>query len=281
MSQWKTKKGGRDSNVRNTEDDINNPLARGVGELKLAEVILPQPEPMFMQHLVTVEFLKGGKSTGVCWPGPHVSLSKAGIPAGSAQAIHGLWEAPMPGQMVLVGFESGNYNAPMVVQKYPYNPSKRPDMKAAYYLPLTTMGHGSFDVVLGHFTGSFVALRGGPMGLPGQIEVNAMTYLSLGGITGVDICTDGLFETYSSTITMEDISGNMIKTTPTGVEITDRTGNTIITSPTSVTIEAKGNLILKTPAGSAAWCPNSLQTCLYTGAPHGGISGGISDLLGG
>ena len=52
-----------------------------------------------------------------------------------------------------------------------------------------------------------------------------------------------------------------------------------ITATGAVTIEAATDLILKA-VGSAAWCPNTLSNCLYTGAPHGGPVAGITGLKG-
>jgi hypothetical protein len=246
---------GNDSNLRSIERNRNQPYSR-VTQLSLAEVLIPQAEPFFRQHKVSAQLIRGGILTSVAWPGPNVVVSETGVPSPTG-GIHGLFEAPMPGQQVLVGFVDGNAHNPVVVQKYPYNASHNPVLEAAYYLPMTSKAVGPTDVILGHHTGSFIALRG-TLPLPGAIEVECPTTFRVNARVGVDVLTLGKIK----------ISGGA-----TGVEISDLVGNTITIATTGIQ--------LKTASGdSAKWIPNCLAACLFTGTPHGGPTAGILQLKG-
>jgi hypothetical protein len=59
-------------------------------------------------------------------------------------------------------------------------------------------------------------------------------------------------------------------------------GSVKLTASKDITLSAAGSINLQTAGGdSAAWLPNILSTCPYTGLPHGGKSAGISSLKGG
>lgn len=161
-----------DSNLRNLQSNSHQSYNwRSLG-IHIGAVLLPQPEPVFKQHRVTVSTLKGEIVTHVAWPGAQVNANPAGLPGGVSIGIHGLWESPLPGQEVALGFIEGDVNNPIVLNKYPYNGTHRIDLEILHYLPLTKQLHGPTDVVLGHHTGSFVALRG-TVPLPAQIEIRS------------------------------------------------------------------------------------------------------------
>ena len=71
---------------------------------------------------------------------------------------------------------------------------------------------------------------------------------------------------------------NVILNNQGNIDINSK-GNSSIISEGNVTVEAAGTLSLKT-ADSATWLPNMIPNCLFTGAPHGGPAGGISNLKG-
>ena len=56
--------------------------------------------------------------------------------------------------------------------------------------------------------------------------------------------------------------------------------NIIVDATANTTIKALGDLTLQT-GDAVSWNPNILPACLFTGAPHGGVSGGIVKLKGG
>jgi len=254
--QWKKQfwRRGGDSNLCSIEYNENRKYNH-VYQLSLGEVALPQPEPLFKQDMVTVNLVKGGMLTSVAWPGPNVVFPGAGI--------HGLWEPPLPGQQVLVGFVDGRASDPVVVQKYPYNPSQDPALEAAYFMPMTQQAHGIFDIVLGHITGSYMAFRT-TLPLPGAVEINSPTILDVNSTIQMNLKTIGTMSISatistiieSALVTLQDLLGVMkIELGPTGIKLT--TGD------------------------AAAWQPNIIATCPYTGLPHGGTSAGIVLLKGG
>lgn len=224
-------------------------------------IVAPQPEPLWEQGLVTVRLSRGGILGNVPYPGAHVSASVAGLPSPQISMIHGLYEAPLPGQHVVLGFVEGNAQAPIVLNKYPYNPTPNPIFASAFFLPHTRLGIGITDVVLGHHTGSMIALRG-TLPLPGSIEIDATTTVGITSKAGVQVKT-------LATVTVEgikvDISDNitgMNKISVSGVkiEITSMPGGMINIIP-----GAGGMLRLgKAPV---AFC-NNFPVCLFTGAPH-------------
>lgn len=169
---------GADSALFGNRDN-NNRQFTNVSDLKLGTVFIPQPEPVYKESSVSVNLVTGGTLTNVAWPGPQVDMNPTGIiPGGVALGIHGLWEAPLFGQQVLIGFVEGSSQNPVVLQKYPYNASARPDLEILHFLPLTFKLIGPTDVVLGQHIGSFIALRG-TLPVPGEIDIFAFTILTL------------------------------------------------------------------------------------------------------
>ncbi len=65
------------------------------------------------------------------------------------------------------------------------------------------------------------------------------------------------------------------------IYLKDKTGNKISMNTTGIKFQpfAGKNLVLQTIT-SALWNPNILPNCIFTGAPHGGKTAGITDLKG-
>lgn len=169
--QWKREQYlyGPDSSLHGNYHN-NNLKSKQMFQMTLGTIDIVRAEPIYRQTAIDVQYVQGGGDTNVAWPGPQVNASVAGLASPSSQQIHGLWEAPLPGQQVLVGFVEGNLADPIVINKYPYNALQDPAYEAAHNQPLTQKEHGPLDVVLGHFTGSFIALRG-TLPLPAHIDV--------------------------------------------------------------------------------------------------------------
>lgn len=160
-----------------------------INKITLGSVFLPQPEPLYRQTAVSVELVTGGRLTNVAWPGAQVNANASGtIPGGIALGIHGLWESPLMGQMVAVAFVDGSAHNPIIVNKYPYNASQRPDLEVMHTLPLTVKGHGATDVVLGHHTGSYIALRG-TLPLPAEIDIFSLSAIVITAAAYMDVLT--------------------------------------------------------------------------------------------
>jgi len=90
-------------------------------------------------------------------------------------------------------------------------------------------------------------------------------------------------------VTISESSGNKTVFDNSGILIQDSNGNSATYSSSGISIEdSNGNGIEMTVAGiqlktgdSSTWMPNTLPACLFTGAPHGGPTGGITKLKGG
>ena len=180
--------GGNDSALHGIRHNRDMPLAN-IDRISLGNVFLPQPEPIYNQTSVSVDLVTGGLLTNVAWPGAQVNANASGtIPGGVALGIHGLWESPLSGQMVLIGYVDGSSGNPIVINKYPYNASQRPDLEAMHFLPMTVKGHGFSDVVLGHHTGSYIALRG-TLPLPAEIDIFSMSAIVITAAAYMDVLT--------------------------------------------------------------------------------------------
>jgi hypothetical protein len=154
---------GNDTHVRDYDANAYKNSSSGIFGMQMGEIKKTEPEPLFNQNLVTVELARGGELTSVAYPGVFVDpLSKN---------IHGLYEGPIKGQMVIVGFENGNAGSPFVVNRYPYQGIGDTANETAYMQPLTTAGFDAEDVILGHKSGSFIAFYTGVMSgeLPGSV----------------------------------------------------------------------------------------------------------------
>ncbi len=157
----------------------NNAKYQNVRDLKLGTVLVPQSEPVYRESTVSVSLASGGIIGNVAWPGPQVDMNPTGIVSGGvAIGIHGLWESPLNGQQVLLGFVEGSSQNPIVLEKYSYNATRRIDLEFNHILPLTTKLIGPTDIILGHHLGSFIAFRG-TLPVPGEIDIFALTILTI------------------------------------------------------------------------------------------------------
>ena len=141
-------------------------------ELTMGVVIEAEPEPGYVRVSAVCEPDAGFRRNQCAWPGPNVAVGKSGKTDGSRAGIHGFYDAPMPGQSVLMGFVNGRMGSPIVIQKYSSRIDQQPHLEALHDLPLTNSGHDYRDVLVGSFTGSYIALRGG-VPIPGQIEISS------------------------------------------------------------------------------------------------------------
>lgn len=205
--RWYTR--GPDSALHGVFHNSNTKF-HNITTLSLGSVALVQPEPAYRQHTVTVEMVTNGIFSNVAWPGAQVNANESGtIPGGATIGIHGLWESPLVGQQVLIGFVDGSHGNPVVVQKYPYNALARPDLEALHVLPLTAKSHGPTDVVLGHHTGSYIALRG-TVPLPAEIDIfsysvitiTASAFMNINVTSTLSISSNGAMTIKGSTITI-------------------------------------------------------------------------------
>lgn len=163
-----------------------------VVEMMVGEIEDVQVEPLFKQDTVKVQFIRNGKAGNVGWPGPNVELGKSGKISESPDYIHGLYESPMPGQQVLIGFVEGNIHDPIVIQKYPYKMNIKEEMTGAHFLPMTSKNIGPTDIVLGHFTGSYIALRG-TLPLPAQIDIFSESAITIDAAVTIDLSCAGKY----------------------------------------------------------------------------------------
>jgi hypothetical protein len=171
----------------------NNNRYQNISDLKLGTVMVPQPEPVYKESSVSISLVSGGTLTNVAWPGPQVDMNPSGIIAGGvAVGIHGLWQAPLNGQQVLVGFVEGSSQNPIVLEKYSYNASPRVDLEFNHILPLSSKLIGPTDVVLGHHIGSFIAFRG-TLPVPGEIDIFALTIFTLTTLGAVAVTVGGVW----------------------------------------------------------------------------------------
>jgi hypothetical protein len=166
---------GRDSHVRDFSQNAFKNEARGTYQILVGEIDKSQPEPLFSQNLVSVKMARGGSMTSVAYPGAFIEPVSGNL--------HGTYEGPIAGQMVMVGFENGNSNAPMVVNRYPYQGTGNTFTELAYKTPLTKAFFNAEDVIMGHKSGSFLVFNtGSPLtinGNPGSVKIKTVTELTL------------------------------------------------------------------------------------------------------
>lgn len=204
-------KNGPDSQLQGIRHKTNAPFSN-IDRISLGSIFLTQPEPVYKQHTVVVDLVTGGKQTNVAWPGAQVNANATGlIPGGTALGIHGLWESPLPGQMVLVGYVDGSSGNPIVINKYPYNALNRPELEAMHLTPLTQLSHGPTDIILGHHTGSFIALRG-TLPLPAQIDILSLSAMTMTIGLNLDIAVTATVN-INSGAAMSFISGAAVSIT--------------------------------------------------------------------
>lgn len=168
--QRKIAKGlGNDTHVRDQFTNRFKDQSHSTYSMMAGEVMFPQPEPIFKQNMVTVKFSRGGMTSTVAYPGAFISPLTG--------KMHGVYEGPIPGQMVMVGFENGNSAAPFVVNRYPYQGVADTASEFDYITPLTKARIDATDVVVGHFSGSFLSFNTGILSgkLPGSADLKVIS----------------------------------------------------------------------------------------------------------
>jgi len=144
---------GNDTHVRSFDRDIHKKNSHSVVGMLTGEISGVDAEPIYKQTLVKIQLAQGGEATSVPYPG-------AFIDPGSGN-FHGVFEGPIPGQMVIIGFENCNFGKPFVVNRYPYQGIGDTENELKYNTPLTNAGFHPSDVIVGHFSGTFISLNTG------------------------------------------------------------------------------------------------------------------------
>lgn len=223
--------------------------------MQVGEVLFPEPEPLFRQNMVTVKLARGGEVTSVAYPGAFIDPI--------TNNLHGTYEGPIPGQMVTVGFENGNAASPFVVNRYPYQGTGNTFTESKFINPLTTAGFDSTDVMIGHFSGSFLSFNTGLLSgkLPGSVSLNAMTDLDI--VSNTNITADaGVNMSLSSALAMNIESGTTI-----GIDAgTDMSLNSTLAMnlESGTTAEMKSKVTTLTGSTHVALNGNTNFAVLYT-----------------
>lgn len=176
---------GMDTHVRDHSGNRFLQQSHSASQMLMGEVLLTQPEPLFSQNMVTVKMARGGTITSVAYPGAFIDPITGNL--------HGSYEGPIPGQMVMLGFENGNSNSPFVVNRYPYQGVGNTLVEEAYNTPLTKASFHASDVVTGHFSGSYLSFNTGVLPsteIPGSVTLNAITDYNM--ISGGNVLFDAL-----------------------------------------------------------------------------------------
>lgn len=160
---------GKDSHVRSYAGNMFQQQNSQTFQMLAGEIEFTEPEPLFRQNMVVVKPAKGGRITSVAYPGAFIDPITGNL--------HGTYEGPIPGQMVVVGFENGNANSPFVVNRYPYQGAGNTLTELKYINPLTASLFDSTDVIMGHFSGSYMSFNTGILSgeLPGSVTLSVMT----------------------------------------------------------------------------------------------------------
>lgn len=196
--QRKIAKGlGDDTHVRDQFLNRFKSQSHSTYSMMAGEVESTQPEPIFKQSMVTVKFSRGGKTSTVAYPGAFKDPLSGNV--------HGLYEGPIPGQMVMVGFENGNSAAPFVVNRYPYQGVADTTTELEFINPLTKAQIDATDVVVGHFSGSFLSFNTGILSgkLPGSADLKV--------ISDFNVAVGALFSVQSvlATTFLSDLGGQV------------------------------------------------------------------------
>lgn len=167
---------GKDTHVRDCSENIFQTESHSTYQIITGEIQFTQPEPIFNQNMVTVKpSTDSGRIGNVAYPGAFIDPISGNL--------HGTYEGPIMGQMVAVGFVNGNRNSPFVVNKYPYQGTGNTLFSAKYKTPLTKASYNADDVMMGHYSGSFLSFNSGfPItanGIPGSVKLKAATDFNL------------------------------------------------------------------------------------------------------
>jgi hypothetical protein len=185
---------GRDSHVRSYQGNIFKPQSSQTFQMVAGEISMTEPEPLFRQNMVTVALGRGGEVTSAGYPGAFIDPATGNF--------HGTYEGPIAGQMVIVGFENGNKSAPFVINRYPYQGKGDTLNELKYTNPLTNASFDSTDVIMGHFSGSYLSFNTGILSgkLPGSVTFKVATDFEM---------TDALNITFQSSV-KTDFSSDII-----------------------------------------------------------------------
>ena len=209
---------GNDTHTRTVTKNAFQAQSTSTLETVIGEVLVPQPEPLFKQNYVTVKLARGGQIKHVAYPGAFVDPVSGNL--------HGLYEGPYPGQMVAVGFANGNSASPYVINRYPYQGAGNEAVSLQYANPLTRKGFHSLDVMIGHFSGSYMSFNTGILPsteLLGSVKINAMTDFNC--ISNTNILLDAIISS--------EVKGAIAK----------------LTGTTSATVSAASSVVSSTAGG--------------------------------
>jgi hypothetical protein len=176
---------GKDTHVRDHTSNIFTRANHEIYQTLIGEIAGVSQEPIYKQTTVSVELARGGKINAVAYPGAFIDPVTGNL--------HGTYEGPIEGQMVVIGFENGNSNSPYVINRYPYQGRGNTLTEQAYINPLTKKGFHANDVLLGHFSGSYMSFNTGiapSVKLPGSITVNSVNDFEL--LSGANILLDAI-----------------------------------------------------------------------------------------
>lgn len=166
---------GKDTFVRSYTGNAFQQQNSQTFQMLAGEIEYIEPEPIFRQNMVVVKPAKGGRITSVAYPGAFIDPITGNL--------HGTYEGPIPGQMVMVGFENGNMNSPFVVNRYPYQGSGNTLTELKYVNPLSkgNVVYDSTDVMIGHFTGSYLSFNTGILSgkTPASVTLNSLTDIDI------------------------------------------------------------------------------------------------------
>jgi hypothetical protein len=228
---------GGDTHVRDHADNIFQSQNHETYGMQVGEILFPEPEPLFRQNMVTVKLSRGGVLSSVAYPGAFID------PVTSS--LHGTYEGPIPGQMVTVGFENGNSSTPMVVNRYPYQGLGNTLTESQYINPLTLNGFDSTDVIIGHFSGSFLSFNTGILSgeLPGSVTLGAATDLNLSANTNINLSS--LLETNIDALTDFNVSSNTNILLESIITAEMTSAITTLTGSTHVALNGNTNFAIK------------------------------------
>lgn len=239
---------GNDTHVRDHAGNSFLQQSNSASQMLIGEISLTQPEPLFSQNMVTIKMARGGTITNVAYPGAFIDPITGNL--------HGNYEGPIPGQMVMLGFENGNSNSPFVVNRYPYQGSGNTLVEDAFRTPLTKSAFHASDVLMGHFSGSYLSFNTGILpstAIPGSI--------SLAAVTDLDVNSGG-------NILLEALVSAEMKS-----EIVTLTGSTQVELNGNSNFAVKYNE-LKTAFDQLKSDFNGFLTHIHSGVtPGGGVSG--------
>lgn len=164
---------GKDTHVRSYQGNAFKQQSSKTFQVIAGEISKTEPEPLFRQTMVEVSLGRGGDIPSVAYPGAFIDPATGNL--------HGTYEGPIAGQMVMVGFENGNMNSPFVVNRYPYQGKGDTSVEQKYNNPVINASFDVEDVIIGHYSGSFLSFNTGILSVknPGSATLNVATNLEV------------------------------------------------------------------------------------------------------